>query len=61
MTVRSAWIGDRLAWAGVFAVASMLVTLIGLSWIAVDRDGVPWQVHPVSALGGMAYLAALAT
>ncbi len=61
MTVRSAWRGDRLAWAGVFAVAFVLVTLIGLSWIALNRDGVPWQVHPVSALGGMAYLAALAS
>ena len=61
MTLRSAWIGDRLAWAGVFAVAFMLVTLGGLTWIALDRGSVPWQVHPVSALGGMTYLAALAS
>ena len=61
MTIRSARRGDRLAWVGVFAVSFMLVTLIGLSWIALDREGVPWQVHPVSAVGGMAYLAAMAT
>ena len=61
MTIRSARRGDRLAWVGVFAVSFMLVTLIGLSWIALDREGVPWQVHPVSAVAGTAYLAAMAT
>jgi GGDEF domain-containing protein len=34
----------------------MLVALAGLSWIALDRRGVPWLVHPVSASAGMAYL-----
>jgi GGDEF domain-containing protein len=61
MTIRSAWRGDRLAWVAVLGVTCMLVTLSGLSWIALDRKGVPWQVHPVSALGGIAYLAAMAT
>jgi GGDEF domain-containing protein len=54
--VRSAERGDRPAWAAVFAVTSMLVSLGGVSWIALDRGGVPWGVHIVSALAGMAYL-----
>ncbi len=61
IAIRSASRGDRLAWEAVFGVTFMLVTLSGLSWIALDRGGVPWQVHLVSALGGMAYLAAMAT
>ena len=60
ITVRSAVRGDRLAWLAVFAVSCMLITLGGLTWIALDREGVPWQVHPVSALSGMAYLSAMA-
>jgi GGDEF domain-containing protein len=61
IAIRSASRGDRLAWEAVFGVTFMLVTLSGLSWIALDRNGVPWQVHLASALGGMAYLAAMAT
>jgi GGDEF domain-containing protein len=54
--VRSAERGDRLAWAAVFAVTCMLLSLVGVSWIALDRQGVPWPVHLASALTGMAYL-----
>ncbi|HXD41022.1 MAG TPA: GGDEF domain-containing protein [Ramlibacter sp.] len=53
---RSARRGDRLAWFAVFGVVFMLMALAGLSWIALDRRGVPWLVHPLSALAGMAYL-----
>jgi GGDEF domain-containing protein len=54
--VRSAERGDRLAWAAVFAVTCMLLSLAGVCWIALDRRGVPWPVHLVSAVTGMAYL-----
>jgi GGDEF domain-containing protein len=57
--LRSAERGDRPAWAAVFAVACMLVSLAGVSWIALDRRGVPWPVHIASALAGMAYLAGI--
>lgn len=54
--IRSARRGDRLAWLAVFAVATMMLSLGGVSWIALDRRGVPWPVHAASALAGMAYL-----
>jgi len=54
--IRSARRGDRLAWVAVFAVACMLLSLAGASWIALDRAGVPWAVHAASAVAGMAYL-----
>ena len=56
VAVRSARRGDRLARFAVFGVSFMLVALAGLSWIALDRTGVPWLVHPASALAGIAYL-----
>jgi len=61
MCVRSARRGDRLAWVAVSGVGLMLVAVTGLAWIALDRDGVPWQVYAASALSGMAYLAAMAS
>lgn len=57
--IRSAQRGDRLAWVAVFSVASMLLSLGGVVWIALDRRGVPWPVHAASALAGMAYLAGI--
>ena len=56
MAIRSGRRGDRLAWIAVFGVLFMLIAIAGLSWIALDRRGVPWLVHPASALAGMAYL-----
>lgn len=56
MAIRSARRGDRLAWIAAFGVTFMLVAIGGLSWIALDRRGVPWLVHPASAMAGMAYL-----
>jgi GGDEF domain-containing protein len=56
IAIRSGRRGDRLARIAVFGVLFMLVALAGLSWIALDRRGVPWLVHPVSASAGMAYL-----
>lgn len=61
IAIRSARRGDRQAWVAVFGITFMLVALGGLSWIAMNREGVPWQVHLTSAVAGMAYLAAMAT
>jgi GGDEF domain-containing protein len=51
--------GDRLAWIAVVGVVCMLIAIAGLSWIALDRRGVPWLVHPASAIAGMAYLTSI--
>jgi len=59
--IRSARRGDRLAWVAVTGVSFMLLAVSGLSWIALDREGAPWQVHALSAMAGMAYLATMAT
>ena len=59
VSFRSARRGDRLAWTTVSGIAFMLVAVSGLSWIALDRS-VPWPVHAVSAVAGMAYLSAMA-
>ncbi|HWP12650.1 MAG TPA: 7TM diverse intracellular signaling domain-containing protein [Ramlibacter sp.] len=57
--IRSARRGDRLARIAVFGVSFMLAAIAGLSWIALDRGGVPWLVHPASALAGIAYLTSI--
>ena len=57
--VRSARRGDRIAWFGVMGVSCLLFALAGGIWIALDRQGVPWQVHAVSATAGMAYLTSI--
>jgi GGDEF domain-containing protein len=59
IALRAARRGDRLAWATVGGTSFMLVSLAGLSWIALDRQ-VAWPVHAVSALAGMAYLSVMA-
>jgi GGDEF domain-containing protein len=56
ITIRSARRGDRLAWLAAAGVTFMLVAIAGLTWIALDRNGVPWLVHPASAVAGTAYL-----
>jgi GGDEF domain-containing protein len=60
VAIRAASRGDRLAWMTVAGVGFMLVSLAGLSWIALDRS-VGWPVHAVSAMAGMAYLSVMAT
>jgi GGDEF domain-containing protein len=61
VALRGAWRGDRLAWRAVFGVFFMLVAMLGLSWIALARGNVPWQLHAVSALSGTAYLVMMAS
>lgn len=59
VSLRSARRGDRLAWATVAGVSFMLISLGGLSWIAIDRE-VSWPVHAMAALAGMSYLSVMA-
>ncbi|MBC5764299.1 diguanylate cyclase domain-containing protein [Ramlibacter albus] len=59
IALRSALNGDSLGWAAVAGVWFMLLAVIGLTWIAVDRN-VAWPVHAVSATAGVAYLAVMA-
>lgn len=54
--LRSAWRGDRLAWAVVFGVLLLPVCVAGVSWIALDRQGVPLAVHAISALAATLFL-----
>lgn len=61
VALRSAFRGDRLAWVMVAGVFFMLIAIAGLSWIALARRDVPWQVHAVTALSGTAYLTMMAS
>jgi GGDEF domain-containing protein len=61
LAVRSAVRGERLARVAVTGLCFLLLAVVGLSWIALDRAHVPWQVHAVSAMAGTAYLASMAT
>ncbi len=61
VAVRSARRGDRLAWVGVLGVSFMMVSLLGLTWIAMDRTGVPLAVHIASAVAATVYLVAMAS
>jgi len=60
LCVRSAKLGDSLAWILLFAVFALLLALAGLGWIALDRLHVPWLVHAVSAFAATAYIAMIA-
>ena len=57
---RSALRGDRLGWLTVAGVFFMLVALVGLGWIALDREHVQWPVHVMSAMAGTVYMAIMA-
>lgn len=59
VALRSAYRGDRLAWVAVAGVFFMMIAIAGLSWIALARGQVPWQVHAVTALAGTAYLSTM--
>lgn len=60
LTLRGVVRGDRMAGAAVAGVTLMLIAIGGLGWIALERPHAPWQVHALSALAGMAYLATMA-
>jgi len=58
--LQKAWKGDRLAWAMVFAISCMLVTLVGLNLIALDRSQSMWSLQAVSALAATSYMSIMA-
>ncbi len=59
--LKSALLGDRLAWAVVGAICNMLIALVGLSSIALDRAHASWALHAVSAMAATLYLATMAS
>lgn len=52
--------GDRLAGVALSGVCCLLVAVAGLTWIALNRDDVAWQVHAISATAGTGYMATVA-
>jgi GGDEF domain-containing protein len=56
ITIRRALRGDRLAWLAFAGMFFVDVTLVGLTWIALEQVHA-WPLHAVSALAGTAYLA----
>ena len=59
--LKSALLGDRLAWAVVGAICCMLIALVGLSLIAFDRANTSWELHAVTAAAATLYLATMAS
>jgi GGDEF domain-containing protein len=60
IAARGARRGDRSGWTFVSGIAFMLVALAGLSSIALNR-ALPWPVHAISAVAGVAYLVVIAS
>ena len=59
--LKSALLGDRLAWAVVGATCCMLIALMGLGLIALDRANTSWELHAVTAAAATLYLATMAS
>jgi GGDEF domain-containing protein len=59
VALRSASGGNRFGRATVAGMSLLLLSLAGLSWIALDRTAA-WTVHAVSALAAMGFLAVMA-
>lgn len=60
ISIRSALRGERLAWAAVVSVLCSLVAMLGLTWIALNRDQSLPVVHVVTAVAATLYLVSLA-
>ena len=54
--IKKARRGDRLSLMAVCGVFFMLVSLVGLNWIALNRLHVHWLVHVVSAFSATIYI-----
>lgn len=59
LTIRRAQRGDRLAGVAISGVVAVVVGAAGLTWIAIHPDA-PWQLHAMSAIASMVYLAVIA-
>jgi GGDEF domain-containing protein len=60
IAMRGARRGDRAGWTFVSGIAFMLVAIAGLSAIALN-PALPWPVHAISAVAGVAYLVVIAS
>jgi GGDEF domain-containing protein len=60
VALRSAAGGNRFGRATVAGMSLLLLSLAGLSWIALDRSAA-WPVHAVSALAAMGFLSVMGT
>jgi GGDEF domain-containing protein len=59
LSIRRAQRGDRLAGVAIAGVVAVVVGAGGLTWIATHPDA-PWQLHALSAVASMVYLAVIA-
>lgn len=58
--LRSAFCGERLAWAATFSVVCILVALAGFGWIAAHRVQNFQQIQALTALAATFYIGTLA-
>ena len=58
-SIRSAHRGDGVAWVAVSSLVFALTLVGGATSIALDRDGMPWPVHAISAVAGIGFLTAV--
>jgi GGDEF domain-containing protein len=59
VAVRGALRGDRAGWAASAVLVLAMVSVAGLTWIALKRPP-DWPVHALSATAGIAYLCLIA-
>ncbi|NKE64733.1 GGDEF domain-containing protein [Ramlibacter sp. RBP-2] len=59
VSVRSALRGDDVAWIAASSLVFALTLVAGATLIALDRAGVPWPVHAISAVAGIGFLTAV--
>ena len=60
-SVLSARRGERVGWLAVAALPCLGVAMAGLDFHVLHADGVPWQVHALSATTAMGYLLCIGT
>ena len=58
-SIRSARRGDDVAWIAASSLLFALTLVCGATAIALDRGGMPWPVHAVSAVAGIGFLTAV--
>ncbi|MDB4906878.1 MAG: hypothetical protein JWO05_1662 [Gemmatimonadetes bacterium] len=61
VSVTSASRGERAGWLALAALPCVCVGVAVLAWYAFHPENTPWQLHALSAIGGIAYLLCIAT
>ncbi|MHB1125071.1 MAG: GGDEF domain-containing protein [Ramlibacter sp.] len=59
LSIRSARRGDGIAWVAASSLVFALTLVGGATSIALDRGGVRWPVHAISAVAGIGFLTAV--